>query len=58
MEAPHKPLTLAVVQMDWPLGDVEPNLKPIAHFTRLASEMGPGMRHLSLSDIQTRTYRW
>jgi 5-aminopentanamidase len=43
MDAPHKPLTLAVVQMDCTLGEVEPNLKRIAHFTRLASEMGAGI---------------
>ena len=43
MDAPDKPVTLAVVQMDCTLGEVEPNLKRIAHFTRLASEMGAGV---------------
>ena len=40
MDAPNNPVMIAVVQMNCTLGEVEPNLKRIAHFTRLAAEMG------------------
>ena len=43
-------VTLAVVQMDCTLGDVEANLASIAHYARVAAELGadlgfPRMRH-------------
>ena len=34
------PVTLAVVQMDCALGDVEGNLASIAHYSRAAAELG------------------
>jgi len=43
MEEPRKSVTLAVVQMNCTLGEVEPNLNRIAHFARLSAEMDAGI---------------
>jgi len=40
MSQARDPVTVAVVQMDCTLGEVEPNLNRISHFSRLASGLG------------------